>query len=41
MKNAKKIISINKDPRAPIFKVSDIGIIGNINDVLPEIIEKL
>jgi caffeyl-CoA reductase-Etf complex subunit CarE len=39
MKNSHKIISINNDERAPILRISDLGIICNIEDILPELIE--
>jgi electron transfer flavoprotein alpha subunit len=39
MKNAKKIIAINKDAKAPIFKISDLGIIAKVEDILPKLIE--
>ena len=41
MKNSKNIIVVNKDIRAPILKIADIGVVGDINDILPELIEKL
>jgi electron transfer flavoprotein alpha subunit len=41
MKNAKHIIAINKDESAPIFSVSDLGIIGDVHIVLPKLIESL
>ncbi|MCD7739863.1 MAG: electron transfer flavoprotein subunit alpha/FixB family protein [Candidatus Gastranaerophilales bacterium] len=40
IKNSGKIIAINKDKEAPIFKHADIGIIGDLFQVLPEMIEK-
>jgi electron transfer flavoprotein alpha subunit len=39
MKGSKNIISINKDEEAPIFKLSDLGIIGDVHKVLPQIID--
>lgn len=41
MKGAKNIISINKDQEAPIFAVSDLGIVGDALKVLPQLIEAL
>ncbi len=41
MKNSKNIICINKDAEAPIFGVSDLGIVGDVNKVLPALIEAL
>ena len=39
MKGSKNIISINKDEEAPIFKLSDLGIVGDVHKVLPQIID--
>jgi electron transfer flavoprotein alpha subunit len=39
MKGSKNIISINKDDEAPIFKLSDLGIVGDVHKVVPQIIE--
>jgi len=41
MKNSNNIICINKDPEAPIFAVSDLGIVGDVHKVMPKLIEAL
>ncbi len=41
MASSKYIISINKDPEAPILKISDLGIVADATDILPLLAKKL
>jgi electron transfer flavoprotein alpha subunit len=41
MNKSKVIVAINRDAEAPIFKIADYGIVGDVNQLLPAIIEEL
>jgi electron transfer flavoprotein alpha subunit len=41
MKGAKSIIAINRDENAPIFKLADLGVVGDVLKILPQLIDEV
>ncbi|MFN2388489.1 MAG: electron transfer flavoprotein subunit alpha/FixB family protein [Actinomycetota bacterium] len=41
MKGAKRIIAINKDEEAPIFSISDLGVVGDALKIVPQLVEEI
>jgi electron transfer flavoprotein alpha subunit len=41
IQEAEEIISVNKDLRAPIFQLSDIGFIGDLKKILPKLVKRI
>ena len=41
MQSAENIVAINKDANAPIFEFSDLGIVGDLNKIVPKLTEAI
>ena len=38
---ARVVVAIDKNPKAPIFRIADLGIVGDLNRIIPALIEEL
>jgi electron transfer flavoprotein alpha subunit len=41
MQNSENILAINKDPNAPIFEFSDLGVVGDLHKIMPKLTEAI
>jgi electron transfer flavoprotein alpha subunit len=41
MQGSRTIVAINKDPQAPIFRISDFGVVGDAHEVLPALVSEI
>ena len=41
MRGAQHVVAVNKDPSAPIFGLADLGVVGDVHQVLPKLVEAI
>jgi electron transfer flavoprotein alpha subunit len=41
MQTSKTILAVNKDAEAPIFEIADFGVVGDLFDVVPQILDEI
>jgi electron transfer flavoprotein alpha subunit len=41
MDGSELVVAINSDPKAPLFEVADIGIVGDFREIMPPLLEEI
>jgi electron transfer flavoprotein alpha subunit len=41
MRTSRRVVAINRDPQAPIFRCADYGVVGDLHEVIPALVREL